>query len=96
MCVLCGLALGLAINEANAVILKGSDDPTYNTTPPTGALADSGWQYQIQLGGFLGTAIAPQYFMDTRDASSKRIFSIKNYSIHISYLNSFRQQFFNA
>ncbi len=57
------LALGLLIQPAGAVILLGSGDPAYNTTPPTGALAGSGWQYQGTWGGFLGTPIAPQYFI---------------------------------
>lgn len=57
------LTLGLAAQTSSAVILFGSGDPGYNTTPPTGALADSGWQYEGQWGGFLGTPIAPQYFI---------------------------------
>ena len=57
------LAFGLATQSSSAVILFGSGDPTYNTTPPTGALQESGWQYEGQWGGFLGTPIAPQYFI---------------------------------
>ncbi|HEX5398366.1 MAG TPA: hypothetical protein VFY06_04885 [Verrucomicrobiae bacterium] len=57
------LALGVAIQTSRAVILFGSGDPSYNTTPPTGELANSGWQYEGQWGGFLGTPIAPQYFI---------------------------------
>lgn len=57
------LTLGLLTQPASGVILLGSGDPVYNTTPPTGALADSGWQYQGIWGGFLGTPIAPQYFI---------------------------------
>jgi hypothetical protein len=57
------LAFGLATQTSHAVLLFGSGDPTYNTTPPTGALASSGWQYEGQWGGFLGTPIAPQYFI---------------------------------
>ncbi len=60
-CVL--LALCLGAQTSRAVILFGSGDPTYNTTPPTGALQDSGWQYEGQWVGFLGTPIAPQYFV---------------------------------
>lgn len=57
------LVLGLLTQPAAAVILLGSGDPAYNTTPPTGTLADSGWQYQGYWGGVLGTPIAPQYFI---------------------------------
>jgi hypothetical protein len=57
------LAFGLTTQTSNAVILFGSGDPAYNTTPPAGALTNSGWQYEGQWGGFLGTPIAPQYFI---------------------------------
>lgn len=57
------LAFGLTAQSSLAVILFGSGDPTYNTSPPTGALQDSGWQYEGQWGSFLGTPIAPQYFI---------------------------------
>jgi len=46
---------------SHGVILYSS--PTRNTTPPSGSLAGSGWQYQGQWGEFLGTPIAPQYFV---------------------------------
>jgi len=48
---------------AAGVILLGNSDPTANTTPPAGSLADSGWQFQGYWGNFLGTPIAPQYFI---------------------------------
>jgi hypothetical protein len=57
------LAFCLATQTSRAVILFGSGDPSCNTTPPTGALQDSGWQYEGQWGGYLGTPIAPQYFI---------------------------------
>jgi hypothetical protein len=57
------LALGLATQTSRAVILYGTGDPSRNTTAPTGALQGSGWQYEGQWGGFLGTPIAPQYFV---------------------------------
>lgn len=58
------LQLAMAAPLGRAVILFGSGDPAYNTTPPTGSLANSGWQYEGQwLGCFLGTAIAPNYFL---------------------------------
>ena len=57
------MALFLGTQTSNAVILFGSGDLSYNTTPPTGALTNSGWQYEGQWGGFLGTPITPQYFI---------------------------------
>ena len=46
---------------AHAVIVFGSQGR--NTAAPTGALADSGWQFQGTWGAFLGTPIAPQAFI---------------------------------
>lgn len=57
------ISLILATQAGRAVILFGSGDPTYNTTAPTGTLANSGWQYQGRWGSFLGTAIAPHFFL---------------------------------
>jgi hypothetical protein len=47
----------------NAIILYRTGDPAANTTEPTGSLAGSGWQYEGLFGSFLGTAIAPHYFI---------------------------------
>ena len=47
----------------SAVILYSTGDPSRNTTPPTGALTNSGWQYQGQWGAFLGTPISAKYFL---------------------------------
>ncbi len=49
--------------QAGAVLFVDSDDPGFNTTAPTGAYENSGWQYLGYYGSFLGTAIAPQYFI---------------------------------
>ena len=52
--------------STQAVILYGTGDPTANTSAPTGTLANSGWQYEGQFGGFLGTAIAANYFITAK------------------------------
>lgn len=58
------LQVAMTASICHAVILFGSGDPAYNTTAPVGSLANSGWQYEGQwLGAFLGTAIAPHYFL---------------------------------
>lgn len=46
-----------------AVIFFSTADPNHNTTPPTGALANSGWESEGLWGSFLGTPIAPQHFI---------------------------------
>lgn len=56
----------LAAVTANAVIFFRTGDPTANTTEPTGDLAGSGWQYQGFFAQFLGTTIAPHFFITAR------------------------------
>ncbi len=48
------------------MLFWATGDTNYNTTAPTGALADSGWQYEGFWGGYSGTAIAPHYFLSAR------------------------------
>jgi hypothetical protein len=58
------LSAGLVVTApSKAVILYGTDDPSINTTAPDGELAGSGWQYEGQFSGFLGTVIASNYFV---------------------------------
>lgn len=59
----CLLATLLVVGQAQAVLFYDTADTTHNTTAPTGTYADSGWQYEGLFGTFLGTAIAPQYFI---------------------------------
>ena len=53
------LVLALA-QVARAVIFLQTDDPQHNTSTPGD---NSGWQYEGQFGTFLGTPIAPRYFI---------------------------------
>jgi hypothetical protein len=57
------LALLLTIGSARAVIFYSTGDPNYNTNAPGGSLTNSGWQYEGTWGAFLGTPIAPKYFI---------------------------------
>ena len=59
-------ALLLTTELSHAVILYGTADPAANTSAPTGALAGSGWQYEGQFGGFLGTPIGSNYFITAK------------------------------
>ncbi len=55
-----------------------------NTAAPGGELAGSGWQYQGDFGGFLGTAIAPQFFITAKHvAGAGGVFTFNgvNYSL---------------
>jgi PKD repeat protein len=59
-----GLLLALAVVPcARAVLLEATGDPSYNTNAATGSLTNSGWQYEGQWGNFLGTPIAPTFFL---------------------------------
>lgn len=69
---------------ARAVLLFRTGDPTANTTAPAGQLAGSGWQYQGSFGAFLGTPIAPHYFITAKHlglVSPKLIYQGASYTI---------------
>lgn len=67
LAILLAISFNSSLSEpALAVILYGTGDPTANTTAPTGALADSGWQFVGLWGGVTGTPIAPNYFIAAR------------------------------
>lgn len=59
-------ALLILPERSAGVLFVSTDDPAYNTNAPSGPLLDSGWQYQGKFGLFLGTAIAPHYFLTAR------------------------------
>jgi hypothetical protein len=45
------------------IVLLDTDNALANTTAPTGFYADSGWAFQGEYGGFLGTMIGQQHFI---------------------------------
>ncbi len=55
--------LCLNVTPCQAIVFEATADPTHNTTAPTGTFANSGWQYEGTYGSYLGTMIAPQYFI---------------------------------
>ncbi|MGI8433068.1 MAG: hypothetical protein ACR2MW_12355 [Chthoniobacterales bacterium] len=70
---------------ARAVILDRTGDPAANTSAPTGSLANSGWQFEGIWGGFLGTPIAPHFFLSAKHignaGGSVFTFGALNYSV---------------
>src|SRR6266536_2584054 len=64
--VLISVSLWLSHISAQAVLFYSTGDVNYNTTAPAGSLKDSGWQFEGLWGGFLGTPIAPKYFITAR------------------------------
>jgi hypothetical protein len=73
-----------AATAARAVILFRTGDPAANTTAPSNDFAGSGWNYEGQFGGFLGTPIAPHFFMTAThigQAGSVFAFQGSNYTL---------------
>jgi hypothetical protein len=62
-----GLAVWLILVAASlplhAVIFHSTGDSQYNTSAPTGALTNSGWQLQGLWGAYLGTVISSNAFL---------------------------------
>ena len=52
----------LSLASSDAIILLRTADPDANTTAPNDPAA-SGWNYEGLFGGFLGTPIAPHFFL---------------------------------
>ncbi len=63
------VALFLTLSSARAVILYRTDGASENTTPPDLAFPHDGWDYEGAYGGFLGTPIAPRFFVTATHVS---------------------------
>jgi hypothetical protein len=77
-------AMALATTPGYAIILMSTGDPSANTTPPTGALSNSGWQYEASFGPFLGTAVGPHHFLTAKHvgiASNTFVYQGQNYTV---------------
>jgi len=78
----------VGLSSARSVILFSTGDPTANTTAPTGNLANSGWQYEGGWGGFLGTPIAPNFFLSAGhigQAGNNFVFQGSTYTLSRSF-----------
>ncbi len=53
----------MCVTNCGAILFYGTGDSNHNISAPSGIFADSGWQYQGLYGAYLGTIIAPQYFI---------------------------------
>jgi len=67
--VVAALFSGVLVLPASAVVFYATGDPHYNTSPPTGALAGSGWD--LQGDAFPGVPIAPNFFITVTHAGGK-------------------------
>ena len=69
-----GLALLAALAGCPAVqglIFYSTGDPAFNTRPPKGALANSGWKWVGAWGDFQGTVIGPHHFLAARHTGGR-------------------------
>jgi hypothetical protein len=74
----------LQLKSAHAIILYRTGDPTQNTSQPINDIAGSGWNYEGIFGGFLGTAIAPHYFISAQHIDNQgSIFTLGGVNYHI-------------
>jgi hypothetical protein len=60
------LALLSAATPGRAIVFYSTNSPTYNTTAPTGALTNSGWQFGGLWADCMGTAIASNFFITAK------------------------------
>jgi hypothetical protein len=82
-CVWLLLAL-VVVPYVHAVILEGTGNPSYNTNAPTGSLTNSGWQYEGQWYVWLGTPIAPRFFLTAHHVNGNLgdVFVFNGFSYH--------------
>src|SRR5215510_11080079 len=59
-------ALLCSIVPGRCVLLYSTGDPGHNTNAPTGALTNSGWQYQGTWSTFTGTVISSNAFITAK------------------------------
>jgi hypothetical protein len=57
------LLMVAVLPAAHAVMFQSTDDPAYNTTEPAGTLTDSGWRLEGLWSSYLGTPVAPTFFV---------------------------------
>src|SRR5882672_9608313 len=82
-----GLTPLIITSAGRAVILYGT--PDRNGAPAPGSIAETPWNLQGQWGGFLGTPIAPNYFVTAvhvgGNSSVPFVFGGSLYSVDASY-----------
>ncbi len=59
------------LHSARAVIFYATGDLNYNTSPPTGDLSGSGWQWVGNWQGYAGTPIGANFFLAAQHIGGK-------------------------
>lgn len=81
---LCVFVSAMFAVRGHAVLFKSTADSSYNTNAPTGSLTNSGWQYEGSWNGFLGTPIAPTFFLAAKHVggSTGDVFVLNGFTYH--------------
>ena len=82
---LCLLAICLFATQSEAILFEATSNTAFNTTAPTGALTNSGWQYEGPWqGNFLATPIAPTFFLAASHIGGVTgdVFQLNGFSYH--------------
>ncbi|MEZ5387476.1 MAG: trypsin-like serine protease [Prosthecobacter sp.] len=61
--VLATAVLWICTLPCEAILFYDTGDANHNISAPTGSYENSGWQYEVQYGSFLGTIIGSQYII---------------------------------
>lgn len=78
------LALCLLVPGSKAVMFVSTSDPTHNTNAPTGSLTNAGWQYEWKWNDWIGTPIAPTFFLAAKHINGAigQLIIFNNYTNH--------------
>ena len=79
------LLFALLTVRGYAVLFKSTADPSYNTTAPTPpSLTNNGWQYEGQWNDWLGTPIAPRFFLAAKHVNGTpgQVFVLNGFTYH--------------
>jgi hypothetical protein len=82
---LCLLATWFFTTRSEAILFEATSNTAFNSAAPTGALTNSGWQYEGPWqGNFLATPIAPTFFLAAIHVggSSGDVFQLNGFSYH--------------
>jgi len=76
------------VPSCRAVLLASTGDPSANASAPGGTFSGSGWQYEGQWdtdsGKFLGTAVAPMFFLTAKHVggTTGSVFVLNGFHYH--------------
>jgi len=74
----------VSLPSSHAVLFESTGDPSFDTTAPGGTLSGSGWQYEGRWGDFLGTPVAPMFFLAAKHVGGAigDVFVLNGFTYH--------------